>query len=75
MLLYKTKPASAVAIDGVFLDQPLSSMSSGLGHDVPASHIVAHRDTGPQNVGTAVCRPEGGGKARTDWSHGKFDLA
>lgn len=61
-LLYKTKSASAVAIDGVFLDQPLSSVSAGLGRDVPASHLVAHRDTDPESVGTVACRPEGGGK-------------
>lgn len=61
-LLYKTKSASAVAIDGVFLDQPLSSVSAGLGRNVPASHLVAHRDTDPESVGTVACRPEGGGK-------------
>lgn len=40
MLLYKTKPASAVAIDRVFLEQPLSSMPAGLGHDVPAPQLL-----------------------------------
>lgn len=62
MLLYKTKLASAVAIYRVFLDQPLSSVPAGLGHDVPASHLVSRRVTDPESVGTTTRRLEGGGK-------------
>lgn len=47
---------------GLFLDQTLSSVPSDLGHDVPAPHLVSHRDTDPESVGRAACRPEGDGK-------------
>lgn len=62
MLLYKTKPASAVAINRVFLDQPFSSVPAGLVHAVPAPRLVSHKDTDPASVGTTSCRPEGGEK-------------
>lgn len=62
MLLYKTKSASAVAINRVFLDQPFSSVPAGLVRAVPAPRLVSHRDTDSESVGTASCRPEGGAK-------------
>lgn len=54
-----------------------SSVSATLGYGVPAPQLVALRDVDPDNVGTAACRHEGGGKghALTGQSHGKCGLA